>query len=181
MPRPLRLCYRSTPWCPLRTEISMWTAPDSPRRPKMSVECPKNFIHSFEACATRSSRETVSRRWNRVRPITRPPAIPLSRGMPSSPLKKDPPTEDLRTIAHDATFPVQYPGGLPPGTTLEEIGYSPSIMLFDYNLPGAWRRSYSRWVGCDNGVLLRRVGDSHDVKALRQPHVKAAFKVDGRR
>jgi hypothetical protein len=53
---------------------------------------------------------------------------------------KDPAPEDLRTIARGATFPVQYPGGLPAGTTLGEIGYGPSIVLLDYNLPGAWRR-----------------------------------------
>jgi hypothetical protein len=56
-------------------------------------------------------------------------------------LKRDPSPEDLRAIARDATFPVQYPSGLPAGTTLGEIGYSPSIILLDYNLPGAWRRS----------------------------------------
>lgn len=53
---------------------------------------------------------------------------------------KDPTREDLRTIARGATFPVQYPGGLPAGTTLGEVGYGPSIILLDYNLPGAWRR-----------------------------------------
>lgn len=53
---------------------------------------------------------------------------------------KDPTPGDLRTIARGATFPVQYPVGLPAGTTLGEIGYGPSSMLLDYNLPGAWRR-----------------------------------------
>lgn len=54
---------------------------------------------------------------------------------------KDPTPEDLRTIARGTTFPIQYPDGLPAGTTLGEIGYGQSIMLLDYNLPGAWRRS----------------------------------------
>jgi hypothetical protein len=56
-------------------------------------------------------------------------------------LKKDPSSQDLRAVVSRATFPVQLPVGLPPGTTLAEVAYGPSFILLDYNLPGAWRRS----------------------------------------
>lgn len=56
-------------------------------------------------------------------------------------VKKNPTDDDLRNVAHRATFPVEFPSGLPIGTTISEIGYGPSIILVDYNLPGSWRRS----------------------------------------
>lgn len=77
---------------------------------------------------------------------------------------KDPTPADLRSIARGATFPVQYPGGLPAGTTLGEIGYGPSIMLLDYNLPGAWRRP--------NHLLSIWLVDP---RALTAPHSSHAF------
>lgn len=56
-------------------------------------------------------------------------------------VKTNPKADDLRAIANRATFPVEYPSGLPAGTTIAQVGYGRSIILVLYNLPGAWRRS----------------------------------------
>lgn len=56
-------------------------------------------------------------------------------------IKNNPTQDDLRSIARRATFPVQFPAGLPAGTTVGQIGFGPSILFLNYNLPGAWRRS----------------------------------------
>jgi hypothetical protein len=85
-------------------------------------------------------------------------------------VKKDPTADDLRTIARGTTFQVQYPTGLPEGTTLGEIGYGPSVMLLDYNLPGAWRRS--------NHLLRIWLVDPRVLTAPKSPHA-FAFKTGG--
>ncbi|MGB8965972.1 MAG: hypothetical protein WCB99_10065 [Candidatus Cybelea sp.] len=82
----------------------------------------------------------------------------------------DPTPEDLRIIARGATFPVQYPDGLPAGTTLGQVGYGPSIMLLNYNLPGAWRRP--------NHLLKIWLVDPRALTAPRSPHA-FAFKTGG--
>jgi hypothetical protein len=78
--------------------------------------------------------------------------------------KKDPTSDDLRNAARHATFPVEFPSGLPGGTTIAGIGYGPSIILADYNLPGSWRRS---------NHLLRIV--LLDPRALTAPTTRHAF------
>lgn len=83
---------------------------------------------------------------------------------------KTPTPKDLRAIARGATFPVQYPSGLPAGTTLGEVGYGPSIMLLDYNLPGAWRRS--------NHLLRIWLVDPRTLAAPRSAHA-FTFKMGG--
>jgi hypothetical protein len=85
-------------------------------------------------------------------------------------VKKEPTPEDLRTIAAGATFQVQYPSGLPTGTTLGELGYGPSIMLLDYNLPGEWRRS--------NHLLRIWLVDPRVLTAPSTPHA-FVFKMGG--
>lgn len=56
-------------------------------------------------------------------------------------VENNPTPDDLQNIARRATFPVQLPAGLPAGTTVGQIGFGPSILYLNYNLPGAWRRS----------------------------------------
>jgi hypothetical protein len=85
-------------------------------------------------------------------------------------LKKNPTTDDLRNIARRARFPVQFPGGLPPGTTIAEIGYGPSILLVDYNLPGAWRRS--------NHLLRIVLADPRALTSPSSPHA-FVFRIGG--
>jgi hypothetical protein len=74
----------------------------------------------------------------------------------------DPTPGDLRTIARGATFPVQYPDGLPAGTILGQVGYGPSVMLLMYNLPGARRRP--------NHLLKIWLVDPRALTAPRNPH-----------
>jgi hypothetical protein len=83
---------------------------------------------------------------------------------------KNPTPEDLRVVARGATFPVQYPGGLPVRTTLGEIGYGHSIMLLDYNLAGAWRRP--------NHLLRIWLVDPRALTAPRSSHA-FSFKMGG--
>jgi len=55
---------------------------------------------------------------------------------------KNPTIGDLRSAARHADFPVILPSGLPEGTTLGLLARAgSSALLFQYNLPGAWRRS----------------------------------------
>lgn len=85
-------------------------------------------------------------------------------------LKKNPTADDLRNVARRATFPVQFPTGLPAGTTIAEIGFGPSILLVDYNLPGAWRRS--------NHLLRIALIDPRALTSPSSPHA-FVFRIGG--
>jgi hypothetical protein len=85
-------------------------------------------------------------------------------------VKKNPTIDDLRKIARRATFPVEFPSGLPIGTTIGEIGYGPSIILVDYNLPGSWRRS--------NHLLRIVLLDPRALAAPTSPHA-FVFRIGG--
>lgn len=85
-------------------------------------------------------------------------------------LKKNPTTDDLRNVTRRATFPVQFPAGLPAGTTIAEIGFGPSILLVDYNLPGAWRRS--------NHLLRIALVDPRALTSPSGPHA-FVFRIGG--
>ncbi|MFY9630567.1 MAG: hypothetical protein WAJ94_03060 [Candidatus Cybelea sp.] len=85
-------------------------------------------------------------------------------------LKKTPTTGDLRAIARQAKFAVQFPSGLPSGTTIAEIGYGPSILLVDYNLPGGWRRS--------NHLLRIALVDRRTLTAANSPRA-FVFRIGG--
>ncbi len=65
---------------------------------------------------------------------------------------------------------LQYPAGLPAGTTLGEVGYGPSIILLDYDLPGAWRRP--------NHLLRFWLVDPRALTAPRSPRA-FSFKMGG--
>ncbi len=54
---------------------------------------------------------------------------------------KNPTTNELRSAARDADFPVVLPEGLPTGTTATTLMRGSSVLLLQYNLPGALRRS----------------------------------------
>lgn len=69
---------------------------------------------------------------------------------------------ELCRIVARATFPVQLPAGLPPGTILGQVGYGPSFIELSYNLPGAWRRS--------NHLLKIALVDPRSLTATTGPH-----------
>ncbi len=85
-------------------------------------------------------------------------------------LKVNPTREDLRDLARQATFPVRFPSGLPAGTTIAEVGYGPSIILADYNLPGTWRRS--------NHLLRVVLADPRALTGSSEPHA-FVFRIGG--
>lgn len=84
--------------------------------------------------------------------------------------KLSPTPDDLRDIARQAAFTVHFPSGLPAGTTIAGVGYGPSIILVDYNLPGAWRRS--------NHLLRIVLADPRTLTTSRAPHA-FMFKIGG--
>jgi hypothetical protein len=85
-------------------------------------------------------------------------------------VKKNPTADDLRDVGRHARFPVEFPSGLPIGTTIGEIGYGPSIILVDYNLPGSWRRS--------NHLLRIVLLDPRALTAPTSPHA-FVFRIGG--
>lgn len=66
--------------------------------------------------------------------------IAFNRG--GSPPIQNPTREDVRLATRRADFPVVLPAGLPEGTLGPVTLMSgPGVLLLQYNLPGAWRRS----------------------------------------
>ena len=82
--------------------------------------------------------------------------------IPDAKHAKTPSASDVKAIAAQASFPVVLPAGLPAGTTLKWIYYNPSTIVFQYDLPGAWRRSdHLMWIVLSD---LQAANASHDAR-----------------
>jgi hypothetical protein len=93
---------------------------------------------------------------------------------------------DAVSAAHQVTFPVVLPTGLPAGTQLRQVGRADrSALMLSYDLPGAWRRSHHLLdvVLADPAIVGSAISDPYKQRLMvmryKEPQRTVRWRVGG--